>query len=87
MTVLLLCIARQRETPAEEGEVPQVGEDHAGSRVHAEDLDARERSDDPDPEAEHVGDRGDGDGHSRVSVAVTHPGRNIVVHRGSPPGG
>ena len=51
-------------------------EDYAGASVDAEYLHARKGRDDPDPEAEHVSDRGDGDRDARLLVGRSQPCRH-----------
>ena len=86
MTVLFLSIAGQGQAASEESDVPQVGAHHTGPGVHTEDLDAGEGSDHTNPEAEHVGDAGDGDGDDRLSVALADPHRYRVMDGCFPPG-
>ena len=82
-----LGVARHRHAPAEESDVPQVGEGDAGACVDAKDLDRGERGDDAHPKADHVRHRSDGDGGRCVLVGVGQPLRHRLVHGGAPPGG
>ncbi len=56
------------------------------TRVNAENLDGRERSDNSDPEADHVGNGSDRDGDGRVFEGCRHPLRHRRVDRRSTPG-
>ena len=54
--------------------------------VRAEYLDAGERRDHPDPEADHIRDGGDGDGDGGVPEALGHPLGDWGLGGGAPPG-
>ena len=70
MPIGFLCVTGDGHAPPEEGDVPEVGEGDAGPGVDAEDLDGGDGGDDPHPEADHVGQRGDGDGGGCVGVGL-----------------
>ena len=54
--------------------------------VRAEYLDAGERRDHPDPEADHIRDGGDGDGDGGVPETLGHPLGDWGLGGGAPPG-
>ena len=58
---------------------------YASAGVDAEYLHARKGRDDPHPEAEHVRDRGDGDGDAGLLVGRSQSRRHRVMDGGSPP--
>ncbi|GIX90015.1 hypothetical protein CEXT_222421 [Caerostris extrusa] len=83
---LLLAVPGDGHAPPEEGHLVDVGEEHGGGGVDAEDADGGEGGDGADPEADEVGQGGDGDGDRRLRVRLPESLLDAQLRVGATPG-